>query len=101
MATTSLSKLHCSDAWMAETLVLMATGFFLVCLVMLMLRLMRRYAELEAVEDQLRWPLAGIEGDRRRGGHGRRALYATLAVGYFVLLTLAVAHAFLVDGLPS
>ncbi|KAL3719615.1 hypothetical protein ACJRO7_004570 [Eucalyptus globulus] len=92
LVITSLSKLQCSDAWMAVTLVLMAAGFYLVRFVMLMLRLMRRYVELEAVEGQLRRPLADVEGGGRRGGHGRRALYATLAVGYFILLTLAVAR---------
>ncbi|KAL3719614.1 hypothetical protein ACJRO7_004569 [Eucalyptus globulus] len=48
------SKLHCSNAWTAVALVLMAAGFYLVGFVMLMLRLMQRYAELEATEGQLR-----------------------------------------------
>ncbi|KAL3719717.1 hypothetical protein ACJRO7_004663 [Eucalyptus globulus] len=88
----SPSELHCLVAWKAVALVFMIAGLHLVNFVMLMLRLMQRYAELEAVEVLLRRPLVAVEGGAgRRGGRSKRALYATLAMGHFVIFTVSTA----------
>ncbi|KAI3430066.1 uncharacterized protein J3R85_008356 [Psidium guajava] len=81
------SELQCSDLWIVVMLLLMVASAHSVDFIMLVRRLMQRYAELEDAKAQL------AEGETRAGRRGRRSHVTCAILAGLFLVTSTCAFA--------